>query len=179
VTQIDRDWGTGAGWCQEAVGFVSVAVMPPLLMAIAKEDGTRRHLVGAGIQLEANASFADCNAEQRSRMGLPIHVWNGLMELGDATPSEALKYLQSNGFAPIYDSGVERLIMTVPDSTAVQALQQKYQVEKIDEEMVRKIWDASIPKFPVEYYSPNPGIRLLLDHAKQSGGIVESTGMAI
>lgn len=47
VTVVDRDWGPGNGW--HGLGFETVHVMPPLAMAVSKEDGIRRHLVGAGI----------------------------------------------------------------------------------------------------------------------------------
>ena len=167
VTQIDRDWGDGSGWCQ--LGFSHVAVMPPLIMAIGLEDGLRRHLVGAGIQIPSAVNGTDSPSDSMepamlARLGLPLHVLDGLSQVSDA--ETALEFLLSNGFAPIYDSGVERLCMLVPASTAAQAFLDKHGREQMDGELVRKIWDASVPKYPCEYYSPNDGIRLLLDHAR-------------
>ena len=166
VTLIDRDWGDGSGWYK--LGFSRVAVMPPLVMAIGLEDGSRRHLVGAGIAI-ASTKETECNSKSNdakllARLGLPMHVCDGLAQVSDA--KTALEYLSSTGFIPIYDSGVERLCMLVPGSTAAQALLDKYGIQQLDDFMVRHVWDASVPKYPSEYYSPNDGIQLLLNHAR-------------
>ncbi|GKY96325.1 hypothetical protein MPSEU_000592100 [Mayamaea pseudoterrestris] len=156
VTQIDRDWGGGVGWCK--LGFASVSVMPPLVMAMSN-DGTRRHLVGAGIRA--------ANSESAHRVGLPTETLHQLSQLENA--KAAVELLRAHGFSPVYDSGVERLCMLVPSSKAVRALQRENEDWRAtDDDTTKAVWDDSVPKYPSEYYSPNSGILELLKHASES-----------
>ena len=66
VTNIDRDWGGGAGW--RAIGFETVEIMPPLPMAIDANEGRRRFLCGRPVGIH--------------RPGLPDDLVADLHELG-------------------------------------------------------------------------------------------------
>jgi hypothetical protein len=161
VTQIDRNWGDGSSWCK--LGFTSVSRMPPLLMGIGLEDGVRRHLIGAGIKSPTNTETMSSS----TRIGLPLETLDVLSQLGSAAPETVLDCLRAQGFLPIYDSGVERLCMLVPNTPAAQTLQQTYGNSFTIDDLTRRVWEESVPKCPTEYYSTNPGIMVLLNHAKE------------
>jgi hypothetical protein len=134
VTVLDGDWSTSA-W--QTLGFESVHTMPPMVMVVSpNEPGTRRHLVGAGLQQQGG-----------SRLGLPKDILNEL-ELID-TAQKALECLAGYDYFPVYDAGVDRLfrvIDTTHDAT--------------------ELWRHSIPTYATSYYSDNPGIAALLRYAE-------------
>ena len=94
VTNIDRDWGGGAGW--RAIGFETVEIMPPLPMAIDWTEGRRRFLFGRSVH----------------RLGLP----DDLVEELAATADGATERLAARGLHLIHDAGVERLLLQVSAS---------------------------------------------------------------
>ena len=96
VTNIDRDWGGGAGW--RAIGFDTVEVMPPLPMAIDANEGRRRFLCGRSVGIH--------------RPGLPDDL---VAELA-ATADGAAERLAARDLQLIHDSGVERLLMKVSET---------------------------------------------------------------
>jgi len=168
VTVVDRDWGTASGWAQ--LGFQSVAVMPSLVMAI-DQNGVRRHLVGAGIQPtdddddEAFGHTVDYDENDKSReQGLAGNVIKGfrpglsrraLNRLGGIDDHQtALMHLADCGFFPVYDVGVERLIMFVKDGDVTHS-------------DAMKRWEGSMPRYAESYYSPVAGIQALLDRNEE------------
>jgi hypothetical protein len=174
VTQIDRDWGSGKSWCNK-LGFTSVQVMPPLVMAIGKEDGVRRHMVGAGIRYQAMLQSQDAENGNKTlasganlRVGLPLQVLQELEQLrSDSTPIVAINCLEHHGFYPVYDAGVERLCMIVPESTAMQTIRQRLKGDELlhpdnTDDLTEYLWGNSLPRFPMAHYSDNPGIMALL-----------------
>jgi spermidine synthase len=96
VTNIDRDWGGGAGW--RAIGFETVEIMPPLPMAIDANEGRRRFLCGRSVGIH--------------RPGLPDDL---VAELA-VTADGATERLAARGLQLIHDSGVERLLLKVSES---------------------------------------------------------------
>jgi len=169
ITVVDRDWGPGDGWHQ--LGFETVHVMPPLVMAVSS-DGTRRHLVGAGIRNEEAA------AASKGRTGLPSFVLSALEKCGNK-PDAAIACLSRHHFYPVYDTGVERLIMVVPNSLSATHTENKGSQEL----NATMLWESSVPSYAKAYYSTNPGIFSLLkqaeEHAlKQTNGGTVSPGKA-
>ena len=153
VTVIDRDWGIGqSNWY--TLGFRTVATMLPIPMVIASKDGTRRHLIGAGIQSEDNPNYMDMQKvdAQLIRFGLPTHV---LSELEMITSyNEAIQCLHRHGYYLIYDAGVERLLLLV--SQQPEVLQKK--------EYIQSIWDSSSPQYAAQHYSHISGIDAIIKH---------------
>ena len=66
-----------------------------------------------------------------------------------ANTEQALRVLSTNGFFPIFDSGVERLL----------------KVYKGSNDSAQKLWETSSPKYAKSYYSDNAGISELLRYA--------------
>lgn len=152
VTVIDRDWGVGST-CWHPLGFETVAVMPPLPMVIGATDGTRRHLVGAGIRPETCRKVsAPLLTTRQERIGLPITVLEELAFIYDY--DDAINCLSNRGFHPVHDAGVERLLMIIP-SKAAEGLQSS----------VPEIWKSSQPTYAATYYSNNAGINAMLRNA--------------
>ena len=120
VTVVDRDWGPGDGW--HSIGFETMHVMAPVVMVV--KDGVRRYLVGAGIENEKNkndiqqqkktGAAAGIKKKDTGRPGIDKHVWDELIQLDSC--DEAMQCLQTHDYYPVYDAGVERLIMVVPGS---------------------------------------------------------------
>ena len=78
VTNIDRDWGGGAGW--RAIGFETVEIMPPLPMAIDANEGRRRFLCGRSVGIH--------------RPGLPDELVAELAEVRVRPSQDALGILR-------------------------------------------------------------------------------------
>jgi hypothetical protein len=145
VTVVDRDWGEGTGWHSM---FETVSVMDPLIMVVnPKEPFVRRHLVGAGISndnIESSKSRGDVR-----RLGLPMETLIALDAISNA--QEALQQLAQDNFFPVYDTGVERLLMIVS--------------KEDEQDSARMLWRNSQPKYARSYYSSNAGIASLLAYA--------------
>ncbi len=170
VTCIDRDFGDGTGW--EKIGFEKVQVMPPLIMAVEKKKQSssirsveRKYLVGAGIGSSENE--AKC---RQSRPGIDSKIYSDLNHA--STYLEAITILINEGLYPVYDTGVERRMVVIERSklkSHVSTKREELQLQNIpfpESKSVVDIWRESSPVFPDEYYSPNQGINLLLQHAK-------------
>lgn len=166
VTVVDRDWGTASGW--EQLGFHSVAVMPSLVMAIDR-NGIRRHMVGAGIKPTDDEEIFDINVnsdqgDHSGRQGQAGSIVKGfrpglscyaLDKLGVVDDHQtALKNLAECGFFPVYDVGVERLILFVEDGDVTHS-------------DAMKRWEGSVPRYAEAYYSPVSGIQALLDQNEE------------
>ena len=177
VTVVDRDWGPAVGW--ESVGFETVAILDPIVMAVKKRGGRqeerpaeggdstiisqerdyheRFQLVGAGIQQRSSSS--DPNKQRRDkgnphRQGLPLEVLEELHQWNDTQHDETPQdILERHGYYLIHDAGVERLLLVVDP-----ALRNRTQT----------LWKESVPHYAASYYSPNPGIADLLEQAARS-----------
>lgn len=171
VTCIDRDFGDGTGW--EKIGFEKVQVMPPLIMAVGKKKQSsnirsveRKYLVGAGIGSSENEE-AKC---RQSRPGIDSKIYSDLNHA--STYLEAVTILIKEGLYPVYDTGVERRMVIIERSKLKSHVSTKREELKLQDipfpegKSVVDIWRESFPVFPDEYYSPNRGINLLLQHAK-------------
>lgn len=149
ITVVDRDWGPGDGW--HSIGFSTLHVMSPLLMLV--KDGIRHHLVGAGVSDKKDTKT------QLGRLGVEKHV---LEELKSATNhEEALRCLGESMYYPVYDAGVERLIMTVPKSHILDT-------------------GSIIPSYGASYSSNNTGISSLLSNViSQSASSIYSGPVSV
>ncbi|EEC45016.1 predicted protein [Phaeodactylum tricornutum CCAP 1055/1] len=145
VTVIDRDWGGGDGW--HALGFQTVATLPSLIMAV--KAGTRHHMVGAGIGCKSTSAFG--------RIGLPADT---LQRLNTTSSAEAARStLLESGHFPVYDAGVERLLLLVSHSSAA--------IEHGKDVCAKALWSDSQPSYTSRYYSSNCGITALLTDAEK------------
>ena len=144
VTVVDRDWGSGSGWY--GIGFETVAVMPPLVMVIHKNDGLRRYLVGAGLSTDYSNKYA--------RLGLKRNMLEQLDTVGEGDHKRALGCLEKYGYYAVHDAGVERLLLVIKPLShgrkSTTALQ---------------LWKESVPTYASQYYSNNTGIASLLRRA--------------
>ena len=163
ITVIDRDWGTASGWV--GIGFETVNVMPSLIMAVGREDGVRRHLVGSGIRPSDHESADLANKDTGtngnkqglgSRPGLPSRVLEQLSEISRSDWESSLQCMSSAGFNPVYDAGVERLMLL----TSAQGDRNDSALE---------LWSRSVPTYATSYYSDNSGIWATLARAKDAG----------
>ena len=163
ITVVDRDWGTGRAW--HSLGFVSCHVMPPLLMAVGQNDGIRRYLLGAGIRNPQEESLST-PLDGTTRLGLPDIV---LEQLERATyHDDAILCLYRNGCLPVYDSGVERLMMLVNSRNASLTLQgNRDDAETVHTATTKRLWTKSATQYASKYYSPNRGIALLLQNVQR------------
>ena len=143
ITVVDRDWGSASGW--HSLGFETVHIMSPLIMVVAAEDGVRRHLVGAGIQHGSSN-------KNGARLGLLSHILTELSSITNAV--QALECLARHSLYPVYDTGVERLMMLLPNSEASRRVG--------DTKSGLELWEKSVPSYASSYYSSNSGIAALL-----------------
>ena len=88
----------------------------------------------------------------KGRLGVPANVLGELSSIEDST--EAFTCLAGHGYHPIYDAGVERLMMVVPKDDRV-------------ERSAVQLWKQSVPTYATSYYSNNSGISALLDYIEQ------------
>ena len=142
VTVVDRDWGGGEQW--HSIGFDTLHVMNPLFMVV--KDGVRRHLVGAGV---ANQKT---KGKSLGRLGVDEHLLEQLE--GATNHEEALNCLVRNGYYPVYDAGVERLIMAEAEGS-------------LDVLKMKNI----VPSYGASYSSKNAGISLLLSNTVASSSM--------
>lgn len=153
ITVVDRDWGNASGW--HSLGFVTCHTMPPLVMAVGQEDGVRRYLVGAGIRTGQQVG---------GRLGLPENV---LEELQRSEHSDdASLTLYRYGYLPVYDTGVERLMMLV--ETEMKPAQTDHDEHTYDRvSNTKRLWRQSSTQYASSYYSLNAGITHLLLKAQR------------
>ena len=148
VTVIDRDWGVGrSNWY--TLGFRTVATMLPIPMVIYGKDGTRRHLIGAGIQSDDDPNRNIENDDTPLiRWGLPKIVLSELETITSYT--EAVQCLHRHNYYLTYDAGVERLFLLVS--------------KQRDNESVQSLWNSSIPQYVAQHYSSISGIDAIIQH---------------
>lgn len=167
ITVVDRDWGPGDGW--HSIGFETLHVSAPLLMVVGKKDGVRRHLVGAGVQSKnkSNSSKSSSNNGKSGekinrdistggRPGVEDHVLDELAGLH--TYEEALYCLEKYDYYPVYDAGVERLLMVVSDAESKAA-----QSSVADDKSTKEV-EYTPSTYAATYRTSNSGIAALLGH---------------
>ncbi|KAL7491642.1 hypothetical protein ACHAWT_001871 [Skeletonema menzelii] len=152
VTVVDRDWGPGDGW--HAIGFETIHVSAPLFMVV--KDGIRRHLVGAGITNQSPASKKSSNEISTGRPGIDEHVLEELASLD--THEEALHCLGQNDYYPVYDAGVERLVMTL-NTQSSEATSKETMVQDCAPQA-----DFVPATYAATYRTNNSGISAILGH---------------
>lgn len=161
VTVVDRDWGTASGWHQ--LGFDSVHVMPSLVMAVGR-DGVRRHLVGAGIQpTDDHLRIGQAFDGKGIRPGLPFTLLDELAVVSEDNWQGALECMSNHGFYPVYDVGVERLVLFTSSDACESEVDASTR------------WEESEPKYAGTYYCNVRGIQALLNHAETSCLEIEGT----
>jgi hypothetical protein len=147
ITSIDRDFGSNT-W----PNFETVDVMNPIPMFVGV-DGIRRHGVGAGLvplDLEDNSvdSFGACGL---LRAGLPLGLVNDMnSQAHEDNDCSSWDMAAENGFHPVFDAGVERLMHVVrrPGTD--------------DDLILADLWEQSVPQFVTEHYSSNRGIEQMI-----------------
>ena len=152
VTSIDRDFGTNT-WPK----FECMDVMNPLPMFVGGDDGIRRHAVGVGLTpLEMDFANNNMTTSKLLRVGLPQQLTNELEQYdGDkATNQTCWDIAKKYGFYPVFDAGVERLMLIVDDGRGGSKPE--------------ALWRSSTPKFVTDHYSPNAGIGKMIECVKQA-----------
>jgi hypothetical protein len=154
ITSIDRDFGSNT-W----PNFETVDVMDPIPMFVGV-DGVRRHGVGAGLiplDLEDGSvdSLTSCGL---LRAGLPLDLVDDMNnQLNENNGISSWEMAARNGFHPVFDAGVERLMHVVKRPAHANL------VDFDDENLsVTELWENSAPRFVSEHYSPNCGIQEMI-----------------
>ncbi|KAL7451959.1 hypothetical protein ACHAWC_003716, partial [Mediolabrus comicus] len=151
VTSIDRDFGTNT-WPK----FECMDVMNPLPMFVGGDDGIRRHAVGVGLTpLEMDFANNNMTTSKLLRVGLPQQLTDELKQYDGDKPTNqtcwdiAKKY----GFYPVFDAGVERLMLIIDDRGGSKP---------------EALWKESSPRFVTDHYSPNAGIGKMIECVKRA-----------
>ncbi|KAL7437462.1 hypothetical protein ACHAXM_005916 [Skeletonema potamos] len=149
VTSIDRDFGTNS-W----PNFDCMDVMKPLPMFIG-DDGIRRHAVGVGLTpLENNMDSTPNNTSLLLRMGLPLPLLNELHQYNQVETEQSCWDIARNyGFLPVFDAGVERLMLLIDDGRSNQLKPET-------------LWNESTPRFVTDHYSKNYGVERMIQSLK-------------
>jgi hypothetical protein len=151
ITSIDRDFGSNT-W----PNFHTVDIMDPVPMFVG-EDGIRRHAVGAGLLPLDQKEYEDNKTRRTSellRAGLPTHLLDRMNQ--SETPWDDAA---AEGFHPVFDAGVERLLNVVSEPLTMQ---HGADVSDDGHVTVEELWEQSIPRFVTEHYSPNASVELML-----------------
>ena len=122
--------------------------MSPVPMFVGN-DGIRRHAVGAGLTPLEEMELHSIDTMPTStllRSGLPDSLLKGLNSIDDCQCPWRRTY--DAGFVPVFDAGVERLMMVVDNDDIGMPV--------ID------LWDQSTPKFVSAHYSDNIGVARML-----------------
>jgi len=148
VTSIDRDFGSST-WPQ----FEQMEVMNPLPMFVGYIDGLRRHAVGAGLTpLDQNIEdeSSSMTTSELLRAGLPKSLMDQLDQ--DNLEVSPWQLVSKAGFHPVFDTGVERLVLIV---------------DRKDDEDTKQLWNNSIPRYVQQHYSPNKGVDQMLKDIRE------------
>mmetsp|Transcript_18628 Transcript_18628/g.27307 ORF Transcript_18628/g.27307 Transcript_18628/m.27307 type:complete len:779 (-) Transcript_18628:240-2576(-) len=158
ITVVDRDWGPGDGW--HSIGFETLHVSAPLFMVV--KDGIRRHLVGAGIKNKdvTSSGSGKINDITTSRPGIEEHVLEELASLN--TCQEALHCLEHFEYYPVYDAGVERLVMAVTNTQRVASSSSS--TEKKSSTFPELKAEFVPSTYAATYRTNNSGISAILGH---------------
>jgi hypothetical protein len=127
-------------------------------------DGTRRHLIGAGIRLDNNNDDDNDNTDTAdvlsasdatlNRRGLPVAVARQLESITNY--HDALHCLNRYGFYPVHGAGVERMLLVLRHVDGGDDTRESAHI----------LWDTSIPRYTETYYSSNSGINALIRYAE-------------
>ncbi|KAL9179437.1 hypothetical protein ACHAXT_008727 [Thalassiosira profunda] len=144
ITSIDRDFGSNT-W----PNFEQMDLMDPIPMLVGS-DGIRRHAVGAGLApFELGQDTSSMTTSMLLRLGLPESVLQQLEQDETADGDSPWQIATEAGFRPVFDAGVERLMMVVGSDNTEQL-------------SASELWEKSTPRYVKEHYSPNAGIESML-----------------
>jgi hypothetical protein len=150
VTSIDRDFGTNS-W----PNFICMDVMKPLPMFVG-DDGIRRHAVGVGLTPFDNMDAVPITITTSLllRLGLPLSLLEELEQYNEIQTDQTCWDVARNaGFRPVFDAGVERLMLIVDDGGT-------------DDLKPESLWNESTPRFVTDHYSKNPGVEKMINSLK-------------
>lgn len=151
ITSIDRDFG-----CNTWPNFETMDIMDPVPMFVG-EDGVRRHAVGAGlIPLEQDENSSDGKILRPSellRAGLSLRLMNNVNQQKIA--GGAWGVLAKEGFHPVFDAGVERLMCIINRPSLEQQETDCGSTNIHNNLSSEDLWDLSIPRFVTDHYSSN------------------------
>jgi hypothetical protein len=165
ITSVDRDFGSNK-W----PGFDVMDVMDPIPMFVGESDGIRRHAVGAGLIPLDQSDEQACNSTTLSaseilRAGLPDKLRRELHhQHNDASSDDPFGFVAQNGFHPVFDAGVERLMRIISNPNTVQSTDTQTGSENVGWADVTpsQLWEQSVPRFVNEHYSSNAGVEKML-----------------
>ena len=158
ITSIDRDFGSNT-W----PNFVTVDIMDPVPMFVGV-DGIRRHAVGAGLislDLCQDGNEGAVRGSDMLRAGLPLSLMDDMNNMttddniGLCNPWEIAA---NEGFHPVFDAGVERLMHVVNRPSREQ---QNAECASSAASLA-ELWETSVPRFVTKHYSPNSGVERML-----------------
>lgn len=145
ITSIDRDFGSNT-WPD----FVRMDVMDPVPMFVGGLDGLRRHAVGAGLTpLEQNSENSSMAVSAMLRAGLPQNLLEELQQHENQISDLPWKVAAQEGFQPVFDAGVERLMLVVDKGRNIPL-------------SPSELWESSMPRYVREHYSSNQGVENMI-----------------
>eukprot|EP00985_Skeletonema_marinoi_P033257 scaffold40854_cov190-Skeletonema_marinoi.AAC.4 len=122
-------------------------------------DGIRRHAVGVGLTPLNNGEdlVNDMSTSMLLRVGLPLQLTDELEQCNSDNEAAHSCWHVANeyGFQPVFDAGVERLILIVDEGSGNNLKPET-------------LWNASTPKFVTDHYSPNVGIEEMINCVKRA-----------
>jgi len=149
ITSIDRDFGSNT-WPNT---WQQMEVMDPVPMFVGDVDGLRRHAVGAGLTpLEQKEGNNKMITSMVLRSGLPDSLLCQLEEqtlVENHDGDQPWQTAAMHGFQPVFDAGVERLMLVVESENTKQL-------------SPSHLWENSLPRYVKEHYSSNEGIENML-----------------
>ena len=161
ITSIDRDFG-----CNTWPNFEQMEVMDPIPMFVGDVDGIRRHAVGAGLtSLDHQTGSTDGGGSMSTstmlRSGLPGSLMQQLDSESHSEDKNPFSVAAENGFHPVFDCGVERLMLVIESEKT-----------KNDNAALSpsELWEESEPRYVKEHYSSNAGVANMLScvrHARK------------
>ncbi|KAL7554305.1 hypothetical protein ACHAWF_017743 [Thalassiosira exigua] len=162
ITAVDRDFG-GSTWPKfESMG----RAMDPIPMFVGEVDGLRRHAVGAGITPVDHRSDADeiasMTASTLLRSGLPDSLLDELQRTDARAEDDAdrpWKLAARRGFHPVFDAGVERLMLVIDDDDDGATT---------GSPSTSELWESCSPRYATEHYSSNAGVEKMLDCVRRA-----------
>eukprot|EP00593_Proboscia_inermis_P010974 CAMPEP_0171324544 /NCGR_PEP_ID=MMETSP0816-20121228/116254_1 /TAXON_ID=420281 /ORGANISM="Proboscia inermis, Strain CCAP1064/1" /LENGTH=161 /DNA_ID=CAMNT_0011823503 /DNA_START=642 /DNA_END=1127 /DNA_ORIENTATION=- len=154
-------------------------------MVVGLHDGLRRHLVGAGIRPVQDQSGDEVDPKQL-RIGLTVSALEELETVsgvsGGADTSnaheEAVAILERHGMSPVYDTGIERLMMLVKPKQDTEPKGAVVNGNATSDQLTAtQAWELSTPRYTPRYYSNNAGIHAMLRYAETAVTLFPPVGI--